>query len=248
MKRFRLTPVMIVLGALLIILPLSMLGLRTLWNVDYNSLDRMDTLYNPELLFNNAPEGTAYIDPLVKLDADDDLYIAFATPPQKAVPVSTEEYDDTLDWEWRQLEVNESSEITQLCEGGFISLSLHYLTSHGVITDRDGKTRLEFHERTDKENVDRIFDRYGSFRAAYVDANGNVLGITDPAVRVYDNILPAALIADGNTLTFRAHGIPQWQSAVLNVITIAEFVVIAALLVTLLLAIMKKLYADQERK
>lgn len=109
--------------------------------------------------------------------------------------------------------------------------------------NREERAYFEFSERFDDENIDRIFDRYGGFRAAYVDENGNVLGVTEPAVRVYDAALPAALIADGNTLTFRAHGIPRRQSAILSAITIAEFAVIAALTITLLLAAMIKLYA-----
>ncbi|MDE6728918.1 MAG: hypothetical protein K2J80_13440 [Oscillospiraceae bacterium] len=245
MKRIRFVPVIIALAALLIVLPLLLFGLRTLWNVDQNIMVRRDTIYRPELIFNNAPEGTVYIDPLVKLDADDEHYGEFAAPPMKLVFVSTEEYD-TPDWEWQECpNVNESSGIARLRENGFVSLSLHYVPRGVVIFDGNERTYLEFYERSDDENVDRIFDRYGGFRAAYVDENGNVLGITEPAVRVYDTILPTALIADGNTLTFRVHGIPRQQSAVLTAITVTEFVVIAALTITLLLAAMKKLYADQ---
>lgn len=239
LKRLRLAPVMIALGALVIILPLVMVGLRSLWNVGYNANTRTDTLYRPELVFDNAPEGTAYIDPLVKLDADDELYTEFTAPP--LIADFTDDYDG---WRWEPLGVNESSEITRLCEDGFVSLSLHYVSSAGVQSDRyenENNTYLEFDGRSDKENTDLIFDRYGGFRAAYVDENGNVLGITEPAVRVYDSIKPTALIADGNTLTFRAHGIPRWQSSILYSITVAEFVVIAALLVVALIAIMRKL-------
>lgn len=240
MKRVRFIPIIIVLAVLIAVLPLSILGLRTLWNVDTDSLDRMDTLYTTELIFANAPEGTAYIDPLIKLAADDEHYVEFTAAPLKAVPVSTAEYDMS-DCGWEYLGVDENSEITRLCEDGFVSLSLHFAPNCGdVIFNMEGRTHLEL-----REQAESIFDEYGGFRAAYVDENGNVLGITEPAVRVYDNIYPAALIADGNTLTFRVHGIPKWQSAILTVITILEFAAIAALLITVLAAVMQKLYGER---
>lgn len=242
MKKVRFIPVIVALAVLVAVLPLSILRLRTLWGVAPGTLDRMNTLYSPRLSFTNAPEGTAYIDPLIKLAADDEHYVEFTTQPLKAALVSTAEFDMS-DWVWEPLGIDENSEITRLCEDGFVSLSMHFIPNSDVKLDRDGRTYLVLNERSD-----RIFDKYGGFRAAYVDENGNVLGITEPAVRVYDNIHPAALIANGNTLTFRVHGIPKWQSAILTAITIAEFAVIAALIITALAAIMTKLYDEWEQK
>ena len=244
MKRIGLKPVIITLAALTAVLPLLLLGLRTLWNVDRYFPARSDTLYKPELKFSSAPEGTAYIDPLVKLDTGDEHYDEFTAPPMKAVP-AYDEYDGR-DWVWQYLNVNENSEIAQLCEDGFVSLSLHYTPRGVLIFELNERTYLDFDGWENDRNIDRIFDRFGGFRAAYVDENGNVLGITEPAVRVYDTILPTALIADGNTLTFRAHGIPRAQSAALTAITTAEFAAIAALTVTSLIAVMRKVYAYQD--
>lgn len=246
MKKIRFFPVIIALASLLIALPLLQFGLRTLWNVDQNLMDRRDTLYSPELIFENAPEGTAYIDPLIKLGADNEHYTGFTAPPQKAVFISTEDFD-AFDWDWFYFNVDENSGITRLCKDGFISLSLHYVPRGVLIFDREEREYFAFSERSDHENADRIFDCYGGFRAAYVDENGNVLGVTEPAVRVYDAALPTALIADGDALTFRVHGIPRGQLAVLSAVTIAEFAVLAALTAAVVITAMKKLSAVEEQ-
>lgn len=236
----------VTLAALVIILPLLLVGLRAKWNVGYDAPDRRFTLFEPELIFVNAPEGTAYIDPLVRLDVDDEHYIDFSEPPQTAVIVSEEEYDDGRGWEWQALNVDEDSEITRLRRDGFVSLSQHYSPKAVIMLDVDARISLYLNSMYSK-SIDRIFEIYGGFRAAYVDKDGNVLGVTEPAVRVYNNEMPTAFIADGNTLTFRVHGIPAWQSTILYSITIAEFALIAALFAVSLAAIMRKLYAEQEK-
>lgn len=236
----------VTLAAAVIILPLLLVGLRAKWNVGYDAPDRRFTLFEPELIFVNAPEGTAYIDPLVRLDVDDEHYIDFSEPPQTAVIVSEEEYDDGRGWEWRALNVDENSEITRLRRDGFVSLSQHYSPRVVIMLDIDARISLYLNSMY-SESIDRIFEIYGGFRAAYVDKDGNVLGVTEPAVRVYDNEMPTAFIADGNTLTFRVHGIPAWQSTILYSITTAEFVLIAALFAAALAAIMRKLFSDREK-
>lgn len=245
MRKIRLLPVIVAVAAAVIILPLLLVGLRAKWNVGYDTSDRSFTRYEPELIFVHAPEGTAYIDPLVKLDVDDEHYIEFAAPPQMAVIVSEEETDGR-GWEWYTLNVDEESEITRLRRDGFVSLSQHYTPRVVITLDLDARTSL-YLDSMYSESIDRIFEKYGGFRAAYVDENGNVLGVTEPAVRVYDNVLPTAFIADGNTLTFRVHGIPAWQSTILYSITIAEFALVAVLFALSLAAIMRKLYSDQEK-
>lgn len=239
MRKSRLMVVIVTLAVSVIVLPLALLGLREMWDVEYDVPDRSDTVYYPELIFVDAPEGTRYVDPLVRIGTDDENYIEFAAPPQRAVVTS--EYGD---WEWLDLGVNEDSEITRLCEDGFVSLSQHY--SRGLIRfNFEGRLYLEFAGMNKNVDTNRIFERYGGYRAAYVDERGNVLGITKPAVRVYDSVQPTAFIADGDELTFRVHGLPKWRAATLYAITIAEFVLIAALIVLPVIVIMKKLYSEQ---
>lgn len=237
----------IVVAALDIALPLALAGLRVLWNVGFDNLDRTETLHYPELKFNNAPEGTAYIDPLVKLGESDEHYANFTSPPQILVNIHSE-YDNTEDWEFRYLNITEESEIARLRRDGFVSLSLHYTPQANVQFNAEKEAYLVFYGAEASDNINEIFEKYGGLRAAYVDENGNVLGVTDRAVRVYDNTLPGTLIADGSTLTLVVNGLPAWQSAVLSAITLAEFALIAALFVLLLIVIMKKLLPEQEKR
>lgn len=245
LKRIRLAPVMIVVAALVIALPLALVGLRELWNVGLDNRDLTETVHYPELKFNNAPEGTAYIDPLVKLDEGDEHYEYFMSPPQMLVPIHSE-YDEREDWEFQYLNVTEESGIARLRRDGFVSLSLHYTPHVNVQFNAENKLYLVFYGAEASDNINEVFEKYGGLRAAYVDENGNVLGVTDRAVRVYDNTLPSALIADGSTLTLVVNGLPAWQSAVLSAITLAEFALIVALFVLLLIVIMKKLLPEQE--
>lgn len=245
MKRIRLAPVMIVVAALIIALPLALVGLRELWNVGLDDRDLTETLYYPELKFNNAPEGTAYIDPLVRLDESDEHYEYFTMPPQMLVPIHTE-YDGREDWDFQALNITADSEIARLRRDGFVSLSLHYTPHVNVQFNAEKESYLVFYGAEASDNINEIFEKYGGLRAAYVDENGNVIGVTDRAVRVYDNALPSTLIADGNTLTLVVNGLPAWRAAVLSAITTAEFVLIAALFVLLVIVIMRKLFPERE--
>lgn len=245
MKRIRLAPVIIVVAALVVALPLALVGLRELWDVGLDNRDLTETLRYPELKFNNAPEGTAYIDPLVRLDESDEHYEYFTSPPQMLVPIHTE-FDEREDWEFQYLNVTEESEIARLRRDGFVSLSLHYTPHVSVQFNAEKETYLVFYGAEASDNINEIFEKYGGLRAAYVNENGNVIGVTDRAVRVYDNALPSALIADGNTLTLVVNGLPAWRAAVLSAITTAEFVLIAALFVLLVIVIMRKLFPERE--
>lgn len=247
LKRLRLAPVTIVAAALVVALPLALAGLRVLWNVGFDTRDLSETLHYPELKFGSEPEGTVYIDPLVKLDESDEHYVSFSSPPQMLVRVQTE-YDEGEDWEFQYLNITEESEIARLRRDGFVSLSLHYTPHTNVQFDAEKRAYLVLYGAEESHNINEIFEKYGGLRAAYVDESGNVLGVTDSAVRVYDNTLPSTLIADGSTLTLIVNGLPKWQSAVLSAITTAEFVLIAALGVLLLILIMQKLLPEQEKR
>lgn len=223
-------------SVLLLVLPLLLFGLRSLWNVHWNGEYYGHTVHMPELVFANAPEGTVYIDPLVRLDAEDRCYTVFTEPPQKIVLDRAEGFDDIV---WKPLNIGENSEIARFYEDGYISLSMHY-ESGGIIIDENGTTRLDFYRWTDDERIDTIFARYGGMRAAYVDENGNVLGVTEPAKLVCDDTKPAALLADGSSLTLRVSDIPKWQNAVLNVIIIAEPCVFGALIAAVTTALIRR--------
>lgn len=228
----------VTLSVLLLVLPLLLFGLRSLWNVHWDGeYYGGNTLHMPELVFENAPEGTAYIDPLVRLDALDDYYTVFATPPYKAVTVY---YDDSDIPDYELLGIDMSSEIAQYHEDGYVSLSFHYGLSGGVAFWSNDKMFLEFLSWTNENRIDRIYERCGGFRAAYVDENGNVLGVTEPAVLVYDDTKNTAFLADGSSLTLRVWGVPKWQNVILNVLIIAELCVFGALIAAVTIALIRK--------
>ncbi len=240
MKRIRFKPVIISLLVLLAILLILLFGLRKAWGIHSESEYYRQSLYFPELIFENAPEGTAYIDPLIKLDISDENYTEFSAPPQRIVPYK--EGDRVSKF----LDVNENSEISRLNADGYVSLSLHYATSFGVQLDENGSAHLEFWAWFNHDTFESIFEDCGGFRAAYVDSGGRVLGITEPAVRVYDDTKPTALLANGSKLTFRVWGIAKWQRNVLYIIILAVPCVFAALVTVVIIALVRRSWADGE--
>ncbi len=229
----------VTLSVLLLVLPLLLFGLRSLWNIHWDGeYYGGNTLHMPELIFENAPEGTVYIDPLIKLDPNDDNYVLFATGPHKIVPIDIGESDADYEYEW--LGVDKNSEITRYCEDGYISLSLHLALSSGVVISGHDTVFLEFYAWTKDNRADRLFEHFGGFRAAYVDEYGNVLGVTEPAVLVYDDTKNTAFIADGSSLTLRVWGVPKWQNVILNVLIIAELCVFGALIAAVTIALIRR--------
>lgn len=245
LKRIRFKSVIITLAALLLILSALILGLQSLWGIHRDAADRSSTLYTPELEFTNAPEGTAYIDPLVRLDVLDKNYTEFTTPPHKTVTVYPDE-GDMPDLEYALLGIDGNSEITRYYEDGYISLSLHYRFSGGVVISEHGTMFLEFFVQTSSNRIDRFSERWGGFRAAYVDENGNVLGVTEPAELVYDDTKNTAFLADGSSLTLRVWGIPKRREVILNVLIIAEPCVFAALIAVVIIALVRRTWARGE--
>ena len=244
MKKIRFVPVIITLAALLLLLPLVLFGLKNMWNVHWNDESYAYTLHVPELIFTNAPEGTVYIDPLVRLDAEDECYSVFSRPPQRMV---LDRIYDEDDYVWEQLNIDENSEIARYYEDGYISLSLHY-KSGGIIFYEDGIARLDFTIWTDDERIDNILSRYGELRAGYVSENGDVLRVTEPAKVVYDDTKPTALLADGGSLTLRISDTPKWQSAILNIIIILELVVFAALIALLIFMMIRAMWTKNNER
>ncbi|MDE7362822.1 MAG: hypothetical protein K2N38_12915 [Oscillospiraceae bacterium] len=95
------------------------------------------------------------------------------------------------------------------------------------------RTVLYFAEMTPEEYQ----ERYGLFRAAYVDEDGNILGVTDYARYSYGSSKPRVLIADGGGLTFCTGAPADWQLTVLYIAIAAELLTGMALLVIVSMAI-----------
>lgn len=75
--------------------------------------------------FENAPAGTLYVDPLIKLDSSDPKYTDFA-----AVPVID---DRTVESSAQTpVDIGADSEIARLNADGYVSMSLHLKGSKGI--------------------------------------------------------------------------------------------------------------------
>lgn len=196
------------------------------------------------LSFKNAPENTAYIDLLVEMDTDDSVYVPFTEPPRKRTRTSP---DGSAVYE--TLNIDESSAVTTLNDGGLVSFSLHYSESTGVLILNNGS--MLFTTRNYFMPIPGVPDEDARIKAAYVDKNGDVLGITDVAKSRYVGGSDHVLRVDGNRLVIGYPGRPSWVSKTAYVILFAvEGRALAALALFIVLAIVsackpaKKLSAD----
>lgn len=161
----------------------------------------IDTYY-AEIEFTNAPEGTAYMDILVKMDESDENYTEFTCPPRY-------KKNDYLETEYKYLQIDKDSEIATLNDDGYISLSLHYKDAEFMTVNKVAGYRSTFsllYDPQTKVDFWELRSVYGDFKAAYVDENGNVLGITGVAEITYERYTAYEFMADGDDLTLRAPG------------------------------------------
>jgi len=169
-----------------------------------------------DVSWGGAPEGTAYLDILIDLPKSDPQYTEFNSPPRRIARGYLDEAGNAV-YEYESLNIDEGSEIALYSEGGYVSLTCHYrglrlMTVNG--SDKDGyfkqvKQELALYRdsRFDlSPDITELYEKYGSFKAAYVDENGKVLGVTSECEAIYNSHEPYALIADGDKLTFRIFG------------------------------------------
>lgn len=181
-----------------------------------------------ELEWSNAPENTAYIDILVKMDTDDENYIDFTVPPKRMTGKYLEH--GTTKFKFENLPIDKDSEIAQLNDDGWVSLSLHHKGSGGIAIWNKPVLCLDYYynkdgfsSKTESErancNIITISKDYGRFKCAYVDENGNVLGITTgKSKKSYDMHEPYAVIADGNNVIFRIFGMSPFAEMILIIL------------------------------
>ncbi|MBO6140908.1 MAG: hypothetical protein J6O40_03850 [Ruminococcus sp.] len=172
--------------------------------------------FRADVSWADAPEGTAYLDILIRLPKDDPGYTEFNAPPRR-ISRGYLDKDENAVYEYESLNIGESSEIARYSEDGYVSLACHYrglrlMTING--NDKDGyfkqvKQELSLYRdsRFDlSPDITELREKYGDFKAAYVDENGKVLGVTSECEVIYDAHEPYALVAEGDKLTFRIFG------------------------------------------
>lgn len=173
----------------------------------------------------NAPEQTAYVDVLVKMDRDDPNYVDFTIPPKRLVRENTDEEG----WprvEFVDLPINEESEIAKWREEGYISLTLHH---KDVVELRI----MENYEKEDGSYIatNEVLEVKGSFRrdfykkynnvkVAYVDEEGNVLKVTDKAKKKYIGYSSDNLVVDGDLVVFEIGEAAPWIAVLFYALSI----------------------------
>lgn len=142
------------------------------------------------LKYENAPEGTYYIDLLVNMGEDNTNYTQFNEPGQ---PDSDHSTDVNI-----YTSIGVDSQIAKYNEDGYVSFAVHSKQCKGLFRNTEG---TEFYIDTEYSFND-VFDGY-SWKAAYVDKEGNVLGVTDMAKEIETEDEPM-LCADGSKLEYYA--------------------------------------------
>ncbi|WP_295157076.1 hypothetical protein [uncultured Ruminococcus sp.] len=153
------------------------------------------THYDPNIghiTYENAPEGTVYMDVLVKMDTEDQNFVTFTQPPThggEKMPITAE------------------SDIAKYNEDGYVSLSLHHKKAESFEINDEGDDLMTMHStvQVSSDFIDLSIN-YGDFKAAYVDGEGKVLGVTDVSVTEYSRQTPYGFHADGSSLVFQRHG------------------------------------------
>ena len=161
------------------------------------------------LQINNAPEGTATIEILVPvMQAGSWLCDTHSITIEKSVRHyetkqgfdnsrggrGSYEYNEFKNEEKQELVLDENSEIAQYIDGdGFVSISAHtdciklLCLRTNLYNDNDAEKGIErelFLRGDVRESVpylhaEDLESRFSSFKAAYIDEKGNVLGVTD---------------------------------------------------------------------
>ena len=173
-----------------------------------------------KISYTNAPEGTVYMDILVKMPVEDASYVDFTQPP---------EYSDLGGSENIPLDITADSEIAKYNEDGYVSLSLHHkwakpfvIYSNSQKTERSDPSSCELEMSANGDTTYDFIDlsiSFGDYKAAYVDEHGNILGVTSASVTEYDLNTPYGFSADGDSLVFLRHGAHPRTIAIIVAVT-----------------------------
>lgn len=237
----------IVLTVLVIAFPIAfviMLGMLMVRTGDLSN-----TYYKPFINIENAPEGTAYLDILVKMKPSSEDYVDFAeweTPPKIVTEWSEETYivqdkdgkEETgtvYEPVWKELNITPDSEIARFNDNGYVSLSVHLKGAKGFYFDtysnRKVENRLLLEEWPAECDLKMLIKRYGKFKAAYVGENGEMLGVTGKSAVRYRHGDPCEFSANGSKLTLTLYGDPAWKIVLLLTSFYGEPIVIVLLII-----------------
>lgn len=147
--------------------------------------------FDLDLEFENAPEGTYFIDLLVDMDETDSNYTEFNEPNTS----KDRGYSNVYILHY----IGKDSEIAEYNVDGYVSFALHNKLCKGFF--EHDKALPRFHIELDC-TPDELFEMY-HWKAAYVDDKGNVLGVTDICQKNGKNC--NRLRANGSELEYYEH-------------------------------------------
>ena len=178
----------------------------------------------------NAPEETAYVDILVKMDDEDSNYVDFTRPPRQFEGEIIGGQEGYID-----LPITRESEIAKWNEDGYVSLTLHHKDVHELRIDEwyeNGEgSFIATHESLDIYGSFRmdIYAEYDNVKVAYVDEEGKVLKVTDKSkIKYMGHNTSDNIAVDGDSVVFRIGEAPPWIALLfyLSVIMIPVYPII----------------------
>lgn len=178
------------------------------------------------ITYADAPEGTVYTDILIKLPTDDESYTDFTQSPEVCKDGAKG---------GTSLGITADSEIAKYSEDGYISLSLHHKKAGVLCIYSDEEVLKMASSKIDSCDFIDLSINYGDFKAAYIDGEGHILGVTSPSETAYSMDTPYGFNADGNSLTFQRHGAHPRAIAIgiaVSVLVIISLPIIIGLLIS----------------
>ncbi|WP_074836051.1 hypothetical protein [Ruminococcus albus] len=151
--------------------------------------------------YSDAPDGTAYIDVLVKKDEiGDDMYTDFNAPPERLADKGLDEHG-TTEFIFEDLNIDSSSDIARYNDDGYVSLSVHSKEVERITIEKS----LGYSSDSLNLNVSAndICKKYRGIKLAYVSEDGKVLEVTKTKKRSYDIKKQPEFTASGEKAEFR---------------------------------------------
>ncbi|MBO4867759.1 MAG: hypothetical protein J5582_14560 [Ruminococcus sp.] len=151
--------------------------------------------------YSDAPDGTAYIDVLVKKDEiGDDMYTDFNAPPERLADKRLDEHG-TTEFIIEDLNIDSSSDIAGYNDDGYVSLSVHSKEVERITIE---KSLGYEHDSLDfNVSANDICKKYRGIKLAYVSEDGKVLDVTKTKNRSYDIKKQPEFTASGEKAEFR---------------------------------------------
>lgn len=191
--------------------------------------------------YTNAPEGTVFVDILLK-KTDDDKYASSDGKASASLIIYGE--DENGERTEKPLTLDDNCELAKYDDDYTSCLFGRDIATEYRIHSSDVDIILDGQKL---KNID-VSNYYGSFKVAYCDEKGNVLGVTEPVEPEYtDREANFYVNADGSSLECQLdHGIDVGKGLtaivfgtviVVCIIAVLGIAVIAAIVVTIILIV-----------